>query len=157
MDPFDTPSLVAQETGTVVLEQQAYLQLIRAAEVMGAAVSDLVGTYGLSGKQYNLLRAVRRGGKTGLTASEIGRQMTDPRADVTRLVDRLERDGLVERHHDRTDRRVVHVHLTAKGGELLARIDAPILALHRAQLVHMTQDEIAQLIRLLKKARKAQA
>jgi DNA-binding MarR family transcriptional regulator len=155
MDHFTTPQRVIDETGANVPEQQAYLNLIRAAEVLGLGLVDLMGQHGLSGKQYNVLRAVRRAGESGIPISQIGEQMTDPKADVTRFMDRLERDGFVERVHDRVDRRVVRVHLTPKGTATLAAIDEPIIALHRAQFSHMTVDEITRLTELLRKLRKA--
>jgi DNA-binding MarR family transcriptional regulator len=153
MERFVTPDLVIEETGDAVPEQQAYLNLIRTAEVLSIGLSDMLGAHGLSGKQYNILRALRRGGPEGLTISQVGEQMTDPRADVTRLMDRLERERWVERHHDTRDRRVVRAQLTRSGAELLARLDAPVVALHQAQLGHMTPGELGHLIALLRKAR----
>lgn len=153
MERFATPSLVIKETGEALPEQQAYLNLIRTAEVLSLRLSDMLGEHGLSGKQYNILRALRRGGQDGLTISQIGEQMTDPRADVTRLMDRLERESWVERRHDKEDRRVVRVFLTQAGADLLARLDAPMIALHRAQLGHMTLVELSRLTALLRKAR----
>ncbi|MGL4238235.1 MarR family winged helix-turn-helix transcriptional regulator [Tabrizicola sp.] len=153
MDPFKTPELVVAETGTFVPEQQAYLNLIRTAQVLSQMVTDLLDPHGLSGKQYNALRAIRRGGPGGLPVSRIGEQMTDPRADVTRLLDRLERDGLLARANDRQDRRVVRVALTERGEALLAELDEPMIALHKRQLGHMTADELRVLDGLLRKSR----
>ena len=150
---FPTPDLVVQETGAYVPEQQAYLNIMRTAEVLGAQLTELFARHGLSGKQYNALRAIRRGGELGLTASEIGEQMTDRRADVTRLVDRLEREGRVERRHDATDRRVVRAVLTDDGAELLRTLDGPLVETHRRQLGHLSTEEVEMLIVLLRKAR----
>jgi DNA-binding MarR family transcriptional regulator len=152
MDRFDTPELVARETGHVI-EQEAYLHLIRTAEVLSGPLSDLLARFGLSGKQYNVLRAIRRGGADGETVSRIGEQMTDPRADMTRLLDRLERDGLTERRHDRQDRRVVRVVLTEQGRARLAEMDEPLVALHRAQFAHMSPQALQELVALLALAR----
>lgn len=154
-DPFSTPDLVVRETGELILEQQAYLQLIRTAEVLSHRLSDLLAQKGISGKQYNILRALRRGGESGMTISEVGGQMTDPRADVSRLMDRLEREQWVERRHNDKDRRVVRAYLTREGAALLAELDQPIVDLHRAQLGQMTPDELTALISLLVKARSA--
>jgi DNA-binding MarR family transcriptional regulator len=149
---FAVPEMVAAETGAYVPEQQAYLNLIRTAEVLSGELQELLSRHELSGKQYNVLRAIRRGGENGLTASQIGAQMTDPRADVTRLLDRLVRAGLVERRHDRGDRRIVRASLTQAGAELLQGLDAPLIALHRQQLSHLSRRDIETLIKLLKRA-----
>jgi DNA-binding MarR family transcriptional regulator len=153
MDRFKTPKLVVEETGIYVTEQQAYLNLIRTAEVLGTMLSDLLAKSGISGKQYNILRAVRRHGEKGATISAIGDQMTDPRADVTRLIDRLEREGFVGRRHDKADRRVVRVILTKRGDVLLTSLDKPVVDLHRRQFANLTQDEMSTIIRLLQKTR----
>jgi DNA-binding MarR family transcriptional regulator len=156
-DPFDLPARVAAETGQTVLEQQVHLQLMRTAEVLGGGISDLLAAHGLSGKQYNILRALRRGEPAGLTVSEIASQMTDPRADMTRLLDRLERDGRITRANDKADRRIVRSTLTDSGRTLLAVLDGPVVAEHRRRLGHMTTEELRLLAELLTKARSPEA
>lgn len=156
MTEFETPELAAEETGKS-LEQQAYLHLVRAAEEVRLPLAELLATFGLSGKQYNVLRAIRRGGSGGETPSGIGAQMAEPRADVTRLLDRLARDGLVARNSDATDRRVVRVQLSQSAVDLLRRIDEPLLQLHRQQFAHMTPEQLEELVRLLILARSSSA
>lgn len=151
---FRTPDLVVRETGRFVPEQQAYLQLVHTANVFGAELAAVFAAHGLSGKQYNALRAMRRAGADGLTVNEVAEQMTERGADVTRLIDRLVRDGLVERRADARDRRVVRVALTAEGVARLAGLDGPLLETHRRQLGHLSEAETATLIALLKKARR---
>jgi DNA-binding MarR family transcriptional regulator len=73
---------------------------------------------------------------------------------VTRLVDRLETASLVERQRTREDRRVVLVLITKKGLELLARLDEPVLSLHKKQLAHLSRSELKELNRLLVKVRR---
>lgn len=144
------PAMIAEETGKVQDEQQAYLYLIRAAQIVSGPVADLFSANGVSGKQYNAMRSIRRAGSCGATVNEIKAQMTDPRADVTRLIDRLVRDGLVHRKNDQSDRRVVRVELSKAGQTLLANIDEPLLAVHKAQFVHFKLEDLDQLKSLLK-------
>ena len=73
--------------------------------------------------------------------------------DITRLVDRLEAAGLVSRGARAEDRRVVLIQITRRGLRLLAKLDEPVLTLHRQQLGHLSRAEIAELCRLLEKAR----
>lgn len=153
MTSFATPGLVAEETGAAIPEQQAWLDLVRTAQVLGQPLTALFAAHGLSGRQYNVLRALRRAGAAGVTASAVAAQMTDPAADTTRLVDRLVRDGLAARAPDPADRRIVRVALTPAGAALLAGLDAPVVAVHRAQLGHLSAEELAQLTALLRRAR----
>jgi DNA-binding MarR family transcriptional regulator len=151
---FTTPERVVAETGQRVAEQQAYLQLIRTAAQLGGEVGALLARHGLSGKQYNALRAIRRSGRDGATISEIENDMVAQDPDPTRLVDRLEKGGLVTRQRDPGDRRVVRVRLTEAGAALLAALDGPLVELHRRQLGHLAVDEIESLCALLRRARR---
>jgi len=69
-------------------------------------------------------------------------------------LDRLETRGLVRRERSEQDRRLVFVHITKAGSDLLAPLDEPILELHRAQMNHLTRAELATLKRLLEKLRR---
>jgi DNA-binding MarR family transcriptional regulator len=147
---FRMPQMIAAETGKVLPEQEAYLYLIRAAELVSEPIVGLFAANGVSGKQYNVLRSIRRAGNGGATVNEIRQQMTDPRADVTRLIDRLVRDRLVKRRTDKSDRRIVRVFLSDEGNRVLARIDEPLLDIHRAQFARFSPENIEQLKELLK-------
>jgi DNA-binding MarR family transcriptional regulator len=69
--------------------------------------------------------------------------------DVTRLLDRLERRGLVRRQRDGKDRRIVRTRITETGLELLASLDSPIDALHGRHVDHLTDRQMADLRRLI--------
>jgi DNA-binding MarR family transcriptional regulator len=140
--PFDSP------------EQEASLNLARTHDHLHAEGARLLQGYGISAPQYNVLRILRGNSGDGVPCQEIGGQMVTRMPDVTRLVDRLEEAGLVERCRSLEDRRVVRVKITRKGLDLLARLDQPVLDLHRRLLGHLTRDELTELNRLLVKARR---
>jgi DNA-binding MarR family transcriptional regulator len=73
--------------------------------------------------------------------------------DITRLVDRLEATGLVERARTSEDRRVVLVKITKKGLDAIAPLDPRLVEIHKRQMGHMTRKELDELSRLLVKAR----
>jgi DNA-binding MarR family transcriptional regulator len=91
-------------------------------------VSDLVKKYAeiytsqkptsISG--YNVLSAIVLNGSK-LTATEISKQVFRSRYTVTRLIDTLEKQGLVERRLTKTDRRIKHVYITKKGVKLIEK------------------------------------
>lgn len=56
--------------------------------------------------------------KDGSTLSEIGNRAQIENSSLTTMVDKLERDGLVERRLCSQDRRVIRLHLTDKGRDL---------------------------------------
>lgn len=139
--PFDLP------------EQEAFLNLQRTTSLLAGELVALFREHGISDSGYNVLRILRGAGPRGRTCGEIGRDMVVRVPDVTRLVDRLAAEGLVERTRSAQDRRVVRVVLTRAGRALLRRLDQPVLDAHEAQLGHMPRRELTELIRLLEKAR----
>ena len=148
--PFESP------------EQEAYLNIVRTAAVLANGFERLFRPNGLSGAAYNILRILRGAtmgpGAPGRRAcSEIGSQMVTPVPDITRLLDRLESSGLVERSRCQEDRRIVYASITRKGTALLSRLDEATLALHRSQLGHMGAGELATLSDLMVRARHAGA
>ena len=127
-----------------------------AAHLSGAEVA-FFKRRGLTPAAYNLLRILRgrraRGQKQGVRASKIGCEMVVRMPDVTRLIDRLERDGLVTRSTDEADRRVKFVRITDEGLALLARLDPEVVNLGCEQLGHMSKAQLGELSRLLELAR----
>lgn len=147
--PFDAP------------EVEAFLNVLRSASVLSAPIERLLATRQLSPSAYNVLRILRGSLRTspdprthpGRRCADIGRELVTRVPDVTRLVDRLVRRGFVERRRCPRDRRVVYVRITRKGLDVLASLDRPLMRLHRGQLAHMSRAELAELSRLLVKAR----
>lgn len=149
--PFDHPA------------EEAYLNLLRTHGVLLAEVEQLFKRFGVSEPKYNVLRILRGAagsgeyGGGGVPCLEIGARMVTRVPDVTRLVDRLEADGLVVRRRTAEDRRVVLIALTEKGTRLLDEMDAPLRRLHGEQAELLTQAEWRELSRLLVKARQRPA
>ncbi len=156
-----SPSSLAREIGKKKpfdsAEQEAHLSIQRTAAVLGAPFAELFRSHGLTSPTYNVLRILRGAATTGpgrRSCHEIGEQLIAQGPDVTRLVDRLEAQGLAERCRCEEDRRVVYVQITRKGLDVLARLDEPTMRLHREQLGHMSKGDLAALIRLLAVGRK---
>ncbi len=135
------------------LEQGAFLSLLRTGDALLRRVEEALRPAGLSHTQYNVLRILRGAGPQGLACREVAERMLTRDPDVTRLLDRLERRRLVKRARERRDRRVVSVRITAAGLRILKELDAPIAALHRAQLKHMGGRRLRSLLALLALAR----
>jgi DNA-binding MarR family transcriptional regulator len=134
-------------------EQEAALNLMRSQDFLAQQFNRLFAEHGITAPQYNVLRILRGHGGQGLPCLEIAGQMITRMPDITRLVDRLEQAGLVERARTSEDRRVVLVSITAAGQSLLAGLDAPVLELHKRTMGHFTPEELSQLNHLLVKLR----
>lgn len=134
-------------------EQEAALNLMRTADWLGLEFGRLFRQHGLSAPQYNVLR-ILRGEAAPLPSLEIAARMVTGVPDITRLIDRLEGAGLVARRRCEEDRRVVFVALTDTGVAAVAKLDEPVLALHRKLLGHLGRADLETLSRLLVAARR---
>ena len=151
-----SPSLRAEIKQTapfLSLEQEVFLNLIRTAAELEHALADGLKRYGLTLTQYNALRILRGAGADGLCRNAVRDRMITPVPDASRLLDRLEDAGLVERARGGCDRRFVTARITERGLELLERIDAPLARMHEAQLGHLSRAELRQLADLLARVR----
>jgi len=128
------------------LEREAYLTLHRTVDFLARGAEEAIKPFGLSGTQYNLLRILRGAGANGLCCREVAERMLTRDPDITRLLDRLERRGLVARARASADRRVITVRITPSGLRILAKLNKPIAECHRRQLGHLGPRLLQQLI-----------
>ena len=139
-----------QERPFASVEQEALLGLRMAAARLIAPWERFLKTKAeLTTSQYNVLRILRGSHPAGLTCGEIGERTIARDPDVTRLVDRLAKRGLVKRTRSQTDRRVVEVDITPKGLDLLRELDPHVQRLPRALLGHVSQARLRQLSKIL--------
>jgi MarR family 2-MHQ and catechol resistance regulon transcriptional repressor len=100
----------------------------------------LAGAHGLSQQQWTLLGVLHRNGQS-MTMTELGKNLLVTKANMTGMIDRLERDGFVNRHPDQHDRRVTNVTLTDKGIEFMKDIEEPRNQFTEEMLSDFTQEE----------------
>ena len=133
-------------------EEMAFLELLRTTDMLSRRVSQVIKSEGLSSNQYNVLR-ILRGAPEGLSCGEIANRMITRDPDITRLVDRMEKQALVLRSRDNKDRRMVLIRITPRGLQLLSRLDEPVREAHRAQLGHLSKQKLKELSDLMRKSR----
>jgi len=125
-------------------EEVAFLDLIRTCDLLSRAPALLLKSEDLSPTQYNVLR-ILRGAPDGLPCGEIASRMITRDPDVTRLLDRLGKRGLISRWRETRDRRMVMARITPEGLKLLALMDGPVQQLHRKQLGHLGKHQLKAL------------
>lgn len=134
------------------LEEDVFVSLWRTADLLSRSVEKVLKSGDVSTTQYNVLR-ILRGAPEGLTCSEIARRMITRDPDITRLLDRLEKRGLISRCRETKDRRQVQTRISPDGLKLLADLDEPVTQAHRQQLGHLGREGLHSLQGLLEKAR----
>jgi DNA-binding MarR family transcriptional regulator len=106
--------------------------------------------HGLTGPQLSVAKILEDIGD--LSLSELSERINAQNSTVTGIVDRMEREGLVERKRSSDDRRVVHIRLTKKGLELSRSLKfEPFEVFRDAFSAALTHDELVQLLALLDK------
>ena len=133
-------------------EEAAFLDLLRTTDMLSRGLVAILKPEDLSSTQYNVLR-ILRGAPEGLPCGEIAKRMITRDPDITRLLDRLEKRGLISRSREARDRRTVMARITGAGLKLLARLDEPIQEAHRKQLGHLGPGRLRLLTDLLREAR----
>ena len=102
--------------------QEAVLNLMVASDYLKRQAESICSERGITGAQYNVLRILRGVHPDGHPRCEIASRMIERSPDITRLVDRLEAQGLVERDRSSQDRRLSLTTITAKGLDLLDKL-----------------------------------
>jgi DNA-binding MarR family transcriptional regulator len=135
------------------LEQEAFLGLWRTYDRLRVLEDELFARYDLTPQQYNALRLLRSEHPGILRTLDLAARLVSRAPDITRLLDKLEQRGLIERDRPANNRRIVRVSITAAGIALLDELNEPLRACHAQQLGHLSRKELEDLISLLRAAR----
>ncbi len=140
-------------TKAVPLEDRLFVAMLKTADALGQEAEQLIRAADLTSTQYNVLRILRGAGPQGLACREIGERMITHDPDITRLLDRMEKRGLITRERQKDDRRVVKTRITRQGLDLIKQLDQPIRDLHKRQFRHMAGMRLITLYDLLEEIR----
>ena len=138
-----------------VLEHEAILNIYYTASCIKKRADDFFRSFGLTDVQFNVLMLLvhQSGAEGGLSQAQLSDMMLVNRANVTSLVDRMEKSELVARTVLPTDRRYNIVKLTAKGKRLFAKVE-PVYAKQIKEIMSPTKgSEQKNLIVMLEKIR----
>lgn len=126
------------------------MNLLRAESLLSAALNRRFRTYGLSTATFNVLM-ILDGADEPLCPAEIGSRLLVTRGTVTGLLDSLEKNGLIRRIPDPTDRRMLRIEVTKAASELLERLLPEHFRGETEMLAGLTPREKESLVRLLGK------
>ncbi len=141
--PFESP------------QEELWLNLARTTAMASHVIEQGLRRHGLSPTQYNVLRILRGAGTVGLCQYEIGDRLVAQVPDVPRIVDRMEKAGLVERTRGTSDRRIVMASLTEAGRVLVDSLDEPMNEMIAGIFAGLGDSQVATLNELLESARSA--
>jgi DNA-binding MarR family transcriptional regulator len=131
------------------LEQEAQLSVIRTGAVLMDEIEQFLKPYGITATQYNVLRILRGAEPNGLCRNELRDRMLTRMPDMTRLLDRMEESGLVDRERQDDDRRMVRSRISSSGLKLLADLDDVTQKEEKRRFGHLNEQQLRSLIELL--------
>ncbi len=114
---------------------------------------EMLSPYGITPKQFNILRILRGQKGAGLTILEVRDRMIDRMSDASRLIDRLSKKEFVSKCACSIDKRANRVCITQKGLDLLTTLDNSMDEFKRT-LSDLSEEEAQTLNDLLMKMRK---
>lgn len=151
-----TPALrdeIRQRKPFKSLFEEAALNIVRTNAVLNDDFEKMIKPYGITPTQYNVLRILRGADEAGLCRNEVRDRLLTRMPDATRLLDRMEKAGLISRSREQEDRRLVTTKLARKGRQLVDELDPVVARQHRTRLGHLSEKQLATLNALLTLAR----
>jgi len=136
-------------------QHEAVLGVYYTANRLRKRADDFFRAHGLTDVQFNVMILLKHqgAGQGGLTQVELSRMLLVNRGNITTLIDRMERAGLVARTPVAQDRRYNLVVLTPKGREALDAAEPAYAAAVEDVMRPFSPQEVAQLSLLLERMR----
>lgn len=130
-------------------QQEAVLGILSCADIINRRMDELVAPFNITIAQYNVLRILRGVHPDGHPRGEITSRMIQKAPDVTRLIDRLEKQGLVVRSKSQDDGRLSMSTITEKGLALLSELDPIIRRFDRDIRTAFTDKDAAAVSKII--------
>ena len=130
---------------------RAWLYLIKCSRQLDQFMSDRFRRrFDSSLSRFDVLAHLALSGAEGISTSQLASRMLASKGNITRLLDRMERDGLLARSQHSRDLRVSHIRLSDKGKALFAQM-APQHELWTHEILNvLSREEKDELVRLLR-------
>lgn len=135
------------------LQDRLFVALLQTADSLTQEAEQFLKSAGLTGAQYNVLRILRGAEPQGLPCRAIGDRMISHDPDMTRLLDRMEKRGLITRERQTDDRRVIKTRITPQALSLLKTLDQPVHEIHKRQFGHISLARLKVLFDLVQEVR----
>ncbi|MBF0478228.1 MAG: MarR family transcriptional regulator [Candidatus Omnitrophica bacterium] len=108
------------EAGKGRYYEEAFYGLVLVYTVLFDKVAKTLDTFDLTPAKMNVLMIIKhQGGQEGLSQMEIGKRLMVTASNMTRLLDKLEREKLIERFGRDGDRRIKVARISKRGAQIL--------------------------------------
>jgi MarR family 2-MHQ and catechol resistance regulon transcriptional repressor len=137
-----------RSSGQDLSASRSVIALLRADGRVGRAFEHALAASGVTESQFNVLMELAANGGR-LPQCDLARGLLKSPANVTALIDRMERDGMVRRVRGERDRRTVMAEITDRGWDALHAAAPAVFEAERKILVSLSDADRANLARLL--------
>lgn len=135
------------------VDAMVVISLIRTEDAYARARDSYLARYELTGSTLNVLMFLDSSPEERVPMSTISENLLVSRANITGLIDSLEKRGYVLRKPDTSDRRVVHAEITKKGRDVLHELLPIHFQAVENMLENLTPEEKTTLVELLARVR----
>ena len=140
--------------GFGLVEHEAMLNIYYTTASLKKRADAFFKSLGLTDVQFNVMMLlVYQGGDDGLSQVQLSEMMLVNRANVTTLIDRMEKAGLVARTSHSDDRRTNIIKLTAKGKKVFEKAEPLYEQMVKQAMSGFGKSELGKLISVLEKVR----
>lgn len=137
----------AKNLATIEISNRLFFRFFQAANTLHTKGTQALDEFGVTTQQWSVLGALSRPkAKDGMSVGELSRLLLVSRQNLSGILTRLERDGLIERATSEEDRRSVKVRLSPKGEELWLKLAEPIHTFYDQALKGFSFDDRLQFI-----------
>jgi len=135
------------EKPTGTMEKTTGFLMFRTARGMKKMLDSNLSEFNVTSSQATILNTLAS--NDGQSLSDIGKSVHLDKPAITGLADRMEHDGLVERRRTSSDRRIIQLFLTEKGGKLYKKIEKIIVKVDEELVKTLTDQKINTLHKML--------
>lgn len=137
------------------INNRLFFRFFQAANTLHTKGTQALESLGVTTQQWSVLGALSRPqAKDGMSVGDLSKYLLVSRQNLTGVLDRLERDGFVERATDEADRRARKVRLTVAGEELWLKLAEPIRTFYDGALKGLSFDDRIEFIHYINRLQK---
>ncbi len=135
---------------------KAVYEIIKTGHWITDSVTRVLKEYGIYEPQFNVLMILKAANGRPISVNSILENMVQRSSNVTRIVDKLESKGLVDRHLCGEDRRKMDIVITKEGRNLLTKLKKKVTEFHKPMVNNLNTKELKTLEHLIKKLKEKQ-
>ncbi len=130
---------------------KAVLEIIKTGHWVTDSITKGLKEYGIYEPQFNVLLILKAANGQPISVNSILENMVQRSSNVTRIVDKLESKGLVDRQLCGNDRRKMDIVITNEGKRLLTKMEKKVTELHKPMFNNLNTKELKTLAHLINK------